>query len=512
MRPKSNDFTSFQSKKEAFLSQIGSALERDPGLPRANPTVSSWQVPEYPLASHRSPQFPEYTDYAIIGSGITGCSATKALLEHPAAAGAHVTVLEARTLVSGATGRNGGHLVTASGHTYGPLRDKHGSEAAKEITRFSIMNIDHLLNLALSMDPALREECQIRRLLKVMAVGDEETWRSVKRSVLDFQEAVPEYSTYHRIIEKEHVVERWNIKDSFGAVEHQAGAVWPYRLLMRIYEQLLETHHERLAIETNTPVTSVEFSPDIESEYRYTIQTSRGVLRAKYVVHCTNAYASHLLPRLRGKLYPFRGTMTVQEPGPLLPRVGDSRSWSLSHASTMDLRTGLYTTGLYYLQQNALTGQIWIGNETAYLENIITSDDTYVPDEAKHALETVLPRLFFNGWKTNEEKSEIAAAWSGIQGHTADGLPVVGRVPEIMREQPGDDGQWIAAGFNGYGMDKCWLTGVALVEMMVSGQVPSWFPRSFLITNERLDKGLTLERSMSNFENIPQVGNRESRL
>lgn len=308
------------------------------------------------------------------------------------------------------------------------------------------------------------------------------------------------------------MLQRWNIKDSFGAVEHQAGAVWPYRLLMRIYEQLLETHHERLAIETNTPVTSVEFSPDSESEYRYIIQTPRGVLHAKYVVHCTNAYASNLLPRLRGKLYPFRGTMTVQEPGPLLPRVGECRSWSLSHAPTLDLRTGLYTTGLYYLQQNALTGQIWIGNETAYLENIITSDDTYVPDEAKHALETVLPRLFFKGWKAEEGKSEIAAAWSGIQGHTADGLPIVGRVPERMREQPGDDGQWIAAGFNGYGMDKCWLTGVALVEMMVSGQVPSWFPRSFLITNERLDKGLTLERSLGNFESIPQVGNRESRL
>lgn len=193
---------------EIFASQIRSALEKDPGLPQANPTVSSWQVPEHPrLASHRSPQLPGHTDYAIIGSGITGCSATKALLEHPIAVDAHVTVLEARTLVSGATGRNGGHLVTASGHTYGPLRDKHGSEAAKEITRFSILNIEHLLNLALSMDPAAQEDCQVRKVLKVMAVGDEETWKSVKKSVLDFQEAVPEYRTYHTIIEKDHVIE-----------------------------------------------------------------------------------------------------------------------------------------------------------------------------------------------------------------------------------------------------------------------------------------------------------------
>lgn len=159
------------------------------------------------MASHQSAVLPERTDFVVIGSGITGCSVTKALLEHGAAKDAHVTVLEARTLVSGATGRNGGHLVTASGHTYGPLAKQHGVEAAKQITRFSILNIEHVMKMVRGMDPELQEECQIRNVLKVMAVGDDETWAAAKQSVLDFQQAVPEYSSYHRIVEKEDIPE-----------------------------------------------------------------------------------------------------------------------------------------------------------------------------------------------------------------------------------------------------------------------------------------------------------------
>lgn len=168
--------------------------------------MSAWQVPEHPtVAAVQSPQLPSLTDFAVIGSGITGCSVTKTLLEHQLAAGCHVTVFEARTLVSGATGRNGGHLVTASGHTYGPLAAEHGVEAAKQITRFSIMNIDHVMKMVRQMDKELQDECQIRDVRKVMAVRDEETWAAAKKSVLDFQKAVPEYSNYHRIVSRSDV-------------------------------------------------------------------------------------------------------------------------------------------------------------------------------------------------------------------------------------------------------------------------------------------------------------------
>ncbi|KAM0327048.1 hypothetical protein ACHAQA_006171 [Verticillium albo-atrum] len=488
-----------------FLEGVLRAISQDPGLPYSNPTVSSWQVPAHPLASTQSPTLPERTDFAVIGSGITGCSVTKTLLEHQATASSHVTVFEARTLVSGATGRNGGHLVTASGHTYGPLAEAHGAEAAKQITRFSILNIEHIMNMVGEMDPALQDECQIRNVLKVMAVGDEETWAAAKSSVLGFQASVPEHSKYHRIVDRENVPERWNIKNAAGAVEHEAGAIWPYRLLMGIYERLMKKYPSRLSIEANTAVLRVRYSPADDRDYPYQVMTSRGITRAKKVIHCTNGHASHLLPRLAGRIYPFRGTMSVQKPGPELPNKGASRSWSLSHKPTLDAETGLYTTGLYYLQQNALTGRIWIGNETAYMRDILTSDDTYVPKEAREALATVLPRFFLDGWG-DEKSSEIEAIWSGIQGHTADGLPIVGRVPESIAGSGAGDGQWIAAGFNGYGMDKCWLTGEALARMVLGEDVNEWFPKAFLVTEDRLRAGLTPEKTVLKFAKIALPG------
>ncbi|KAI8288561.1 hypothetical protein K4K60_010792 [Colletotrichum sp. SAR11_57] len=395
-----------------FLLNISKAISQDPGLPKPNPTVSAWQVPVHPIGSIQSPTLPKQTDFAVIGSGITGCSVTKTLLEHQAAGNSHVTVLEARTLVSGATGRNGGHLVTASGHTFCPLARQHGVEAAKQITRFSILNIERLMEMVKEMEPELQEACQIRDVLKVMAVGDEETWKAARQSVLDFQQAVPEHQSYHRIIQKDDVPERWNIKNASGAVEHDAGAIWPYRLL-----------------------------------------------------------------------------------------TGASRSWSLSHEASLDAESGFYDTGLYYLQQNAFTGKIWIGNETAYMKDILTSDDTYVPAEAKKALSTVLPKFFLDGWGS-ETTSEIEAIWSGIQGHTADGLPIVGQIPQPLLETPGDDEQWMACGFNGYGMDKCWLTGEALVKMMFGEDVSDWFPQAYMVTEERLRKGLTSDKTLLKFAQI----------
>lgn len=65
-------------------------------------------MPPHPeLSTIQSPELSRETDIVIIGSGITGCSVARALLEEEPLGPVHVTILEARTLTSGATGRNG---------------------------------------------------------------------------------------------------------------------------------------------------------------------------------------------------------------------------------------------------------------------------------------------------------------------------------------------------------------------------------------------------------------------
>lgn len=191
-----------------FLHKLKQALLADPLIPRPNPTIALWQEPAHPtLANIQSATLPSLTDFLIIGSGVTGCSVARSLLESNTTNPPHVTLLEARTLVSGATGRNGGHFVTPAGHYYASLARRHGEEAAREITRFSIMNIERIQKLVREMDPKLQQESQLRDVTKVMAAMDAETWRDAKASLAAFQKAVPEHRAYHHIVEESDVPE-----------------------------------------------------------------------------------------------------------------------------------------------------------------------------------------------------------------------------------------------------------------------------------------------------------------
>ncbi len=70
-------------------------------------------------------------DVAVIGGGFTGLGAARQL----ATAGAKVVVLEARTVGSGASGRNGGHLNNGIAHGFIAAKAELGIERAKALYR-----------------------------------------------------------------------------------------------------------------------------------------------------------------------------------------------------------------------------------------------------------------------------------------------------------------------------------------------------------------------------------------
>ena len=268
-------------------------------------------------------------------------------------------------------------------------------------------------------------------------------------------------------------------------LQHKAGALWPYRLITGIFEMLAREYPNRLSIETSTPVTSISYSDKpSESEYPYTITTPRGSIRAAKVIHCTNANASHLLPALSGKIFPLRGTMSTQGQG-TFPNLGDSNSFSYVDKGTLDPKTNVWSWTLYYITQDANTGDIYIGGEKQKLDQLLVSDDTIIGEIPGEALSNILPKIFSEGWKGGDPV--VKKMWSGVMAFTADMLPLVGQLTRSMSGRIGD-GEWFAGGFNGHGMDKAWLTGEALVRMVVGEDVSEWFPSAYYITEERLQK------------------------
>lgn len=120
------------------------------------------------------------------------------------------------------------------------------------------------------------------------------------------------------------------------------------------------------------------------------------------------------------------------------------------------------------------------------MNELFVSDDTKVSSTSEKNISTVLPRFFSEGWNKNEPP-EVRKVWSGIMGFTADHLPLVGKLPLSVTERGEDGGEWICAGFNGYGMPQCWSCGEAIAKMLLGQKVDYFLPEAYLATEDRLN-------------------------
>ncbi|KAF5006903.1 hypothetical protein FDECE_6746 [Fusarium decemcellulare] len=447
-------------------------ITRDPGLPRPNPTPSYWQHIPHRLADHQSQTLPETADIVVIGSGITGASVTKLLLEKDSTS--KVVVFEARSLCSGATGRNGGQLATNAGEIYSQYKERFGNDMAGKIASFTFKTCERMKEVIAEYAP---EESEYRDVTKVRTFLDESSFVAMKDSITQMEADHPALRGIYSIIDSETVLKNHGVHGATGGVTLPAGVMWPYRVITKVFEVLLAKYQGRLNIETNTPVTQMEHVGGT-----YTISTPRGKTRARRVIHCTNGYASHLLPQLRGLLFPVRGTMTVQYLGPNVPNNGSKDSYGFHYEPVYDEKIDTLADGLWYLTQNAKTGYYFIGGEKASIDDSLTGDDTAFSQVCVDHLQKILPK-FFN--YTDVKDDPLVSAWSGIMGFTQDGAPYVGRLSAEVTGCSGSE-EWIVGGFNGYGMPYCWLAGEALASMVLGLNVGDWFPDAFLVSEERL--------------------------
>ncbi|SMQ55893.1 unnamed protein product [Zymoseptoria tritici ST99CH_3D7] len=475
-----------------ILFNLIKSAQKDPKLPPANSTSAFWQEPPSSISTIQSPTLPTQTDYAIIGSGVTACSVAHNLLSQlPPDSKSTVTIFEARNLCSGATGRNGGHLLSPIPEEFCNVEKFYGKEEAVKIARFCDRTLEKMHALPELGGEELVREAEVRKVKAVTGFWDEAKLEEAKRGMERYLELVvgekKEGREGFKVLSREEAEKEFNLKSPIGAIQTPAGAFWPYRLITGLYSLLLTQYPTRFSIDTRTPITVITHSPTTNPTHPYTLTTPRGPVHATKVIHCTNGWAGHLLPGMRGKIYPIRGTMSVQSPSPSLPREGGEKSWSTIDKTTYDPKDGSFSYGMYYITQNAHTGDVFIGGEKQSLEEILTADDSGVSSISKSTLEGVLPSIFATGWKEGQSP-EVKSLWSGILAFTPDQLPWVGKVPKSVTGR-GGDGEWVAAGFNGYGMPLCWGCGEAVAGMLVGKEdsVREWLPRSFETTGKRLN-------------------------
>ncbi|KAH8657696.1 FAD dependent oxidoreductase-domain-containing protein [Xylariales sp. PMI_506] len=501
-------------------------------------TTPFWLKDPHPtVAKAQSAQLPARADYVIVGSGITGTAVAFHLLGESAysnlvvdqmngatTGGTPVVVmLEARDATSGATGRNGGHIIDDIAD-YSKLKEEHGSDDASRIQRFQLAHLEALLTVARKYGASVENESQIRRVEFAKVFLDIDTlFRDAVEVLEDFRRDMPDDARGFGWYEGDNAQKRFGIPGAHGVITGPAGALWPYKLITNILAELLRAHTGNFHLETNTPLLEIAIRDcDMHSDYPFELHTPRGLVRARHVLHCTNAHISNLVPGLRGRVFPLRGQMTAQTPGSRFPHQGDKRSWIIYDAEGYDYLTQLPLSPSPAVNGSSPAtdcsssgGEMMLGGALRKarnhgLQEFGALDDTTVNKLVGAHLEGMLESVFGpEGWGEVSEP-HVKAAWTGIMGFTVDGQPWIGKLPYELTERKAvssvyerkkhqaTPAEWAAAGFSGQGMISAWLAGKALALMLLQHEgrhdvaatpeddLSAWFPEPLRITDDRI--------------------------
>ena len=301
----------------------------------------------------------------IVGGGVTGCAAALTL----ARGGVRVRLHEARSVASGASGRNGGFALRGGAMPYDVACRQLGSGPARALWALSERGLDRLEELAgdalarvgslrLAGDPGERTDLRAE-YTALVADGFEVEWVD--------ELAGPLGDRFH------------------GAIRHpRDGALHPARWVRRL---------AKLAVEAGAEVR--EHSPvDVLDD-----------LEAPEVVIATDGYTRGLIPELDGAVRPTRGQMLVTEP------LG-ARVFACPHYARR---------GFDYWQQTPDRRLVAGGRRDLDLAAEHTFEEATTPQiqgGIEDLVREVLGRL-----------PGIDGRWAGIFGCTDDGLPLAGPAP-----------------------------------------------------------------------------------
>lgn len=425
------------------------------GLPVTNPCLSFWQqtTRSFPyLNANEDQAVPGTSKYVVIGSGISGALASYELIEGGAAA-KDITILEAREAASGASSRNAGHVrpgqyydmimfailiyILDAFRGFQVYQRVHGKEQALKI----IANERTVFNKVDEFVQKHGVDCDFHPTTTFDVCLTQEFADFNAQSFKEYQEAGGDVS-HVKFYEGEEAKQKTRIAQAVTAYEWPAGSSHPAKLAQWLLTRAIEKGANFF---THCPATSVTSSPSSTPESQlWDVATPRGVVTASHVVHCTNAFAPHLLPQLSSFVTPNRAQAHAFVPPSSLNGANVLKS-------TMSLRHSL--KHFYSVAHRRPDGIIILGASRdnpniseAALNSRLIPDDSAFNEEVEADVLYNWSKCFPDCEPARLKHGEgLLHTWTGIIAMTPDSVPYVGAVP-------GSPGQWICAGFNGHGM------------------------------------------------------------
>ncbi|KAK7457475.1 hypothetical protein CaCOL14_001504 [Colletotrichum acutatum] len=412
--------------------------------PVPNPVTSFWNAAPRPLDDHRTtPDLPAASDIVIVGAGFAGvATAYHILKDNPSPPS--ITILEARKVCSGASGRNGGHVKPDTYFQVPKYTKLFGSEQAAALAAFEASNVYAVKELVES--EGLDCDFHLTRAVDVYldpehAKETEAAYRElVKAGVVNMKDVA--------FTPKKDAERVSGVKGAQCAFSFTAAHLWPAKMVHQLLDRLLK---KGLNLQANTPVTSISSTPDAAG--RWTIQTPRGAISASKVVVATNGYTAQVLPQYEDRIVPVRGLCSrITTPGgPNGPHLVNT------YGIRFDARNNDYL--IPRADGSIVVGgarQMFWHKRGEWFDNI--RDDELVKGASPY-FDGYMQR-HFRGWEESGATTE--RVWTGIMGYSSDFMPHLGGVP-------GKLGQYIIAGFSGHGMPEILLSSKGVAAMIRDG-------------------------------------------
>ncbi|WOI56277.1 FAD-binding oxidoreductase [Palleronia sp. LCG004] len=352
-------------------------------------------------------------DICVVGAGYSGLSTALHLAEK----GHRVTVLEGARVGWGASGRNGGQIVNGLNAGLHVFRRRFGEDVARFVADLLLEGGDIIRDRVARYDI----ECDLRHGNVFAALNT--------RHLDDLRAKRDLWAEYG--LDNLEMLDRARMRDHAatdlycgGMIDHRGGHLHPLNLALgeaAAIERLGGTIHE------STPAISVE-----TGGARPVIRTPGGVVTARTLVLCGNAYLGNLVPGLAKRIMPVSTQVMATEP------LGEAQARALMPAGTCveDVR---YILDYYRMSADH---RLLFGGGTVYGG----TDPKDIKRKLVRSMDRVFPQL---------RNTRIDHAWSGNFALSFTRVPQLGRI---------GSNTYFAHGYSGHGVSGSHLFGRILSE------------------------------------------------
>jgi glycine/D-amino acid oxidase-like deaminating enzyme len=359
---------------------------------------------------------PASVDVAVIGGGITGLSAARALARR----GISVAVLEAHAIGWGASTRNGGMVLTGLKLSAGTLLARYGRERARQLFKASVDCVD-LVEQLVTTEVI---DCGFRRGGHLALASKSAHYDHFGHSA---QLLAREFSHPVRLVPRAQLGEEIGSGIYHGGlVDEVSAGLNPAQYVAGLARA---ARGAGAMLHENTRIERVE-----RRGARWRVSTVRGALEAGEILVATSGYTGAATPALRNKLLPIGSYVIVTEPLP------ESLARELSPRGRMmyDSRHFLHYFRLTPDRRMLFGGRARFVPETAAM----ISESAAV---LRAGMLAVYPQL---------RAARVDYAWGGTLDFAFDTMPHLGQM----------DGYHYALGYAGHGVALATYLGTRFGE------------------------------------------------